>query len=1326
MRGGEAHRHDDSMTSEHREGVDVAQAHTGNPPPTAARGDEKDSLRRSEERYRLIVEQGADDFFMHDDEGRFLEVNRRACTNTGYSREELLRMSVLDIATDVTREHAQRIWDSTQPGASSTAYAHHQRKDGSRFPVEVRISCQMVDGRKLFLGMARDISERVEAERSIHELNSQLRRLLAETAEESRKTANLLQAVIDAAPDLVYVKDRNGRYLYVNKADEKLKGLPIAEILGRDDTAIFPIDFARELMANDRRVMDRGVAYELEEEPVLDGVLRTYLSNKAPYRDEKGEVIGLIGISRDVTAMKHAEAALRRSEARWQFALDGSGDGIWDWDLQTGTVFYSRQWKAMLGYAEDEIGTGVNEWSDRVHPDDLPRCREVVNAHLRGDSPDFALEHRMRAKSGAWRWIFDRGKTIERDAEGKSLRVVGTHTDITVRKEGEDAIRELNQRLQLANRVSGVGVWELPDPSGRFFWDGQMHAVYGLEPGSFDGSLGQWILMLHPDDAERVLEQWNAALTDVSAPFFHSEFRIVRPDGELRHMRAQAQMFRTADGSVQRVLGVNWDITASRVAADTMQRAKEAAEAAERAKSEFLAVMSHEIRTPMNTVLGMTRLALQTDLAPRQRNYLEKVNVSAQTLITIINNILDFSKIEARRLELEEAEFTLESMLESVSAVTAMKAEEKGLEIVYSIAPGVPTRLIGDSLRLGQVLINLVNNAIKFTARGEVVVSICTLGQDGSDHTALQFSVSDTGIGLDAGQIAGLFRAFSQADSHVSRRYGGTGLGLAICKQIVELMGGRIGVTSEPGKGSTFQFTVEIRRPAMKHGVTTPPTQLAGQRVLVVDDNAAARDILSQMLLGFGMDVAVADSGMATLHLLKQADLEQRPFRLVLLDWQMPGMDGLETAQQMRVTPELRQMPAVLMVTAYGREEVLRRAEHLGLHGVLIKPVTKSTMFETITNVIGIDHADTQTASVPTAAATRQSLEALAGTGILIVDANMLNCEVASDFLLGAGMLVETATNGLDALARLNRADYDAVLMDIHMPDMDGFAAAREIRKQARWARLPVIALTARASPEDRESSAQAGMNAHLTKPIDETVLYETLLRLLASAAAADTASAAAPGECTSDTADLPAASKHLNLVAALEHLGNRRELLLRMLRGFAQDFAATPQLLAEDLRNGRSETIAAQAHAVKGAASYLHADELRACAERLEIAARRDGPDAIGHLQARFVQELEAVLRELAGILSRHPATPAIRQAGEVAAVLRLLDAAEPLVASGDYGAQSRFAQIDACVAGTPLAPLAETMRMHFERLELDEARLALRQLRLACRRTIAGNAVA
>jgi CheY-like chemotaxis protein len=719
----------------------------------------------------------------------------------------------------------------------------------------------------------------------------------------------------------------------------------------------------------------------------------------------------------------------------------------------------------------------------------------------------------------------------------------------------------------------------------------------------------------------------------------------------------------------------------------------------------------------MNTVIGMTRLTLQTNLSPKQRNYLEKIDSSAKTLLSIINDVLDFSKIEAGKLELEDTEFDLESILESVSNVTAMRAEEKGLEIAYAVDPNVPRLLRGDPLRVGQVLINLISNAVKFTHVGEVIVAIA-VAERRSDTVTLQFSVKDTGIGLNSDQIEGLFRAFTQADSRVSRQYGGTGLGLAICKQLVEMMGGRIWVESEPRKGSTFFFTIQgalSREAEVPFPGTRNNRPLAGRRVLIVDDNASARQILFDMVRGFGMSPTTVESGVEALVALKSASQEGRPFDVVLMDWRMPGMDGLETARRIRDERELAQMPAVLMVTAYGRDEVLRSVEKLGLQGILIKPITESVLFNTTMDILGLVNSGHTKLESPKDSAlrrglssisTREELSTLAGRHVLVVDDNAFNREVVSDFLIAAGMVVESAVNGRDALMQLEKSDYDVVLMDMHMPEVDGLTATREIRRHSRWSRLPIIALTAQARIEDRKASLAAGMAAHLTKPIDEAVLYKTLIDVLGGTSPSES------GEATGEMGMIP--SHGPDILAALRLLGGNWDRLRRLVHGFLRDYADAPEQMKVSLETGDMAKAAALAHMMKGAASYFEARELCDVAELLETAAGSGNLNEVKQYGPRYSELLEGLLQYLqdnsAGLHDQQTSFVHI----DLGVILKLLEQAERLVASGDYAAQSLLDQICSGLAREEEVALAEEARLHYEELELEAATITLQKLKL------------
>jgi signal transduction histidine kinase/CheY-like chemotaxis protein len=639
---------------------------------------------------------------------------------------------------------------------------------------------------------------------------------------------------------------------------------------------------------------------------------------------------------------------------------------------------------------------------------------------------------------------------------------------------------------------------------------------------------------------------------------------------------------------------------------EDLDEARNQAEDATKTKSEFLANMSHEIRTPMNAVIGMAHLALKTDLSPKQYDYLKKIDISAKALLGIINDILDFSKIEAGKMDMESVDFQLEDTLDNISTLVGIKTQEKGLELLFKTDPSVPTALVGDPLRLGQILINLSNNSVKFTDTGEIVVSTELIKKDDAKVT-LKFSVRDTGIGMTTEQAAKLFQPFAQADSSTTRKYGGTGLGLTISKRLAEMMGGEIWVESEQGQGSTFSFTANFGLGKDKAKKRFRPSQdLRGMKVLVVDDNATSRDIFKEMLESFSFEVSVAASGAEGIAELESAG-KDKPFELVIMDWKMPGMDGIEASQQIKDHKNLNKIPTIIMVTAYGREEVMQQAEQVGLEGFLLKPVNPSMLFDSIMEAFG--EALPETSRI--AQRHEQEAEALKhiqGARVLLVEDNEINQQVAREILEGAGLKITLANDGQEAVNAVKENEYDAVLMDIQMPVMDGYTATRAIRKDERFKELPIIAMTAHAMAGDEDKSLGAGMNGHVTKPIDPDQLFSTLQKWIKpSKKRVQVKQMEVPFERTESDKTmpeedaLPESLPGFDLRDGLKRLQGNTKLYRKLLLNFTINYCEVAKdiriaLDAEDFDGAHSLV-----HNIKGLAGNLSATELQTAAANLE-----------------------------------------------------------------------------------------------------------------------------
>jgi len=648
------------------------------------------------------------------------------------------------------------------------------------------------------------------------------------------------------------------------------------------------------------------------------------------------------------------------------------------------------------------------------------------------------------------------------------------------------------------------------------------------------------------------------------------------------------------------------DITQRRRQEEEIRRARDIAEDATRMKSDFLANMSHEIRTPMNAIIGLSHLALATALTPRQRDYIQKVQTSGQHLLGIINDILDFSKVEAGKLDLDHAEFALEALLEHTNSLVSERCHAKGLELVFEVAPDVPRFLVGDSLRLGQILLNYANNAVKFTSKGDIVISV-RASQCTESDVIVHFRVRDTGIGLTAEQRKRLFQSFTQGDTSTTRKFGGTGLGLAICKRLAGLMEGEVGVESDHGKGSTFWFSARLGIAQGPRRELLPQPDVRGRRALVVDDNDHARAAIAQMLQGMTFTTAEAGDGAAALHEVVLAAARGQPYDIVYLDWRMSGMDGLEVARRIQELG-LQSPPLLVMVTAYGREETVKVARDHGIANVLVKPVSPSALFDATMAALGAEPPRRQ--ATPEAASLR--VTGLRDARVLLVEDNDINQQVARELLQHAGVRVDVADNGQAALDQLQREVYDLVFMDMQMPEMDGVEATRSLRRDERFARLPIIAMTANAMEHDREACMEAGMNDFLVKPVRPQELYAALQRWIP-------ARKEVPPAVRHPGFDLPENIPGMNTAQGLENMAGKRGLYLAILRRFVNSQRDAGQQIRRKL--GASDRPGAHrlAHNLKGMAGSIGATQVQQQAQALQQAIHDHEP--LESLQMRLVQ---------------------------------------------------------------------------------------------------------
>jgi len=889
-------------------------------------------------------------------------------------------------------------------------------------------------------------------------------------------------------------------------------------------------------------------------------------------------------------------------------------------DLRGNITYVSDAFCKISGSSREEL-LGKNHRISR-HPDNDPKVYEEMWKTITHGGV-FQGRIKNRKKDGGYYWV-DSVVQQDVDVEGKVIGYTSIRHDVTAQVELQELSSKLEsiiidrtQELALLNEEqqaifdsASVGIVLLKD---RMIMqcNRRLDEMFGYEIGEqFWESADIWYP--NPYDMSALYETIWCGETATW------EQELKRKNGELFWARLSARAI-NPEAKVKGVVAVIEDITREKEAIEAIHKAKVLAEEATKVKSDFLANMSHEIRTPMNAILGMSHLVLKTDLSAKQRNYIDKINSASKNLLGIINDILDFSKIEAGKMAFEHIDFYLEDVMEHLADLSVMKAQEKGLELLFDVGTDVPTALKGDPLRLGQVLINLVNNAIKFTPKGEVKVMI-RVKEHHEGKARLHFEVSDTGIGMSEEHQVKLFQAFSQADISTTRQYGGSGLGLAICKHLVEVLHGSITLESALGKGSVFSFDALFELQKEQKHVVLNDEDVQNLRILIVDDNESAREILEDILRSLKFEVTSVNSGYKAIEVLSSAEEANRPYGLVLMDWMMPELNGVQTIQKIREHATLSHTIAFIMITAYSKEELKSELESVHVDGVLIKPVSPSTLLNTILNVLGKEVV-TYSRKEDKKMLYHEAVVALRGARILLVEDNLVNQEMAIEILEEAGLHVEVANNGFEALSKVTQELFDGVLMDCQMPIMDGFEATQSIRHYPQFASLPILAMTANAMMGDKEKCLECGMNDHIAKPIDISQLFLTMAKWIQPSHPQT-----APVKEISKGVDFKedVFVEGLDMQGALERVGGNQTLLAKLLKRFAQTQAQSLERIKVCLEANDAKSAIREAHTLKGLAGNIGAQSLFEMAQTLEERLKHE---AVEHLDT-LLYDLEDALK--------------------------------------------------------------------------------------------------
>ncbi|MFZ6819062.1 PAS domain-containing protein [Undibacterium sp. Ji22W] len=1157
--------------------------------------------------------------------GSIIDVNDAFCRISAYPRESLIGQNHRIISSrEQSSQFWSDIWSQISSGTPWRGEVCNRARDGSLFWVDTFIApfknSQGVIEK--YIAICTDITDN---------------KLAAQRLQAALRDSDALLSTLNMHA-IVSIANGAGKIIDVNQAYCRISGYTREEILEGNHKIVATGVQSPDFLSNMWRTISSGTPWRGEVcNRTKNGSLYWVDTFIAPFKNVNGQIDKFISIRTDITASKKSASRLANQRSALAHIIEGTNVGTWEWNVETGEMRLNERWADQIGYELNELGSpNIQIWDDLTHPEDLLKAKQLMQQHFSHDSSYYECENRLKHKHGHWIWVLTRGRVSSYTPLGKPEWVSGTQMDITERKTAEAELQKSTQllltvrdQLTKAAKVAELGIWSWDVRSNEMIFNERMYDIYEVPKALRNEKLFYdfWRNKIHPDDLAETEERLHGAIagTHIYSPIF----RIISPANGVRYIQAAGGVERDEHGNAILVTGINRDITLQYQAEEALRQAKQAADDANQAKSAFLANMSHEIRTPMNAILGMLSLLRKTPLSAQQSDYASKTEGAARSLLNLLNDILDISKVEAGKMSLDPHPFRLDQLLMDLSDLLSINIAEKPVDILFDIDSKIPNRLIGDALRLRQVLTNLGSNAVKFTAQGEVIIVIRML-ENNHDTVRLHFAVKDTGIGIAPENHKKIFTGFTQAETSTTRRFGGSGLGIAISQGLVEMMGGKLELESALGAGACFYFSITLPI-ANEQKVRTEDTRKTQQttQLLIAEANLFVRENIKSACTDLHLGTEFVDSSEAALEILRAGTSQ---YHAILIDWDSIETDGWGSIREIRDIANQRSLPMLLIMRETERV-LLQRAspkEQLLFDQILLKPVNLRKLQDSLNTTQEIQAHGLDSASMP-----------LQNLRILLVEDNLNNQQVARELLQAEGAVIVIANHGLDAIEMIanERLPFDLVLMDLQMPVMDGYTASKKIRSELGRTKLPIVAMSANVMEADKQACIAAGIDDHIGKPFDLHNLIQVILQHTSRSPRVHEPIATAT---TQEDIELnnTAAQLGIDIYPALNRLGNKHDLYLRMLDMFRNDLQLIPEQLHTCIPDHLSVALR-HLHTMKGLSATLganeHAKVFAGIEKQFAAAVSQDNlPDCRPLMQqtCQTIVELDRQLAELAKYL--------------------------------------------------------------------------------------------